>query len=82
MIMKSWPVPPARVLCGIVKLTQSNRFLRSRDAEKRLLVTAKTSSAIEGIRQPFVGDGKAARFLDTPSFTRYWKRRTASTSGR
>jgi hypothetical protein len=51
------------------KLSVSNRYLR--DPEERregLWVSAKTSSAVEGIRQPFsVRDAKTGRFISVVS---------------
>ena len=71
----------ARKIQGM-KLTKSNRFLRSPTAAASALwVSAKTSSAVEGIRQPFVRDAKTGQFTDTRTFTAHWKQR-ASKSGR
>ena len=49
-----------------MKLSQYNKFLRSRpEADAALLISAKTSSAVEGIRQPFVQDAKLGTVGDT-----------------
>lgn len=61
-----------------MKLAKSNRFLRSPKAtDLALWVSAKTSSTVEGIRQPFVRDAKAGQFRDTRTFTAYWKLRAS-----
>jgi hypothetical protein len=60
-----------------MKLSRSNRFLRSKGAaSEALYISAKTSSAVDGIRQPFSRDAKTGRFKDVASFTEYWKART------
>ena len=65
-----------------MKLIKSNRFLQSsREAATGLWVSAKTSSAVEGIRQPFARDAKAGQFTSASSLTDHWKKR-ASKSGR
>ena len=67
----------------LMKLSKSNRFLRSAlEAETGLFVSAKTSSGIEGIRWPFARAAQTGGFNDTLSFTQHWKRRTASKSAR
>ena len=66
-----------------MKLSQYNKFLRSRpEADAALLISAKTSSAVEGIRQPFAQDAKLDTVGDTRAFTERWKRRAASRSAR
>src|SRR5439155_22655358 len=66
-----------------MKLSQYNKFLRSRpEADAALLISAKTSSAVEGIRQPFVQDAKLGTVGDTRACTERWKRRAASRSAR
>jgi hypothetical protein len=65
-----------------MNLSKSNRFLRSpKAAAYALWVSAKTSSAVEGIRQPFA----AGPFTSNPStaaaLVDYWKQR-ASKFGR
>jgi hypothetical protein len=65
-----------------MKLIKANRFLRSAaKAASGLWVSAKTSSAIEGIRQPFARDANTGQFKDIRTFTEHWKLR-ASKSGR
>lgn len=65
-----------------MKLSKSNAFLRSpTTAAAALWVSAKTSSAVEGIRQPFVRDAKTGQFTDIRMFTAHWKK-LASKSGR
>jgi hypothetical protein len=65
-----------------MKLTKSNRFLRSPEAAASALwVSAKTSSAVEGIRQPFAAGPFDMKTRTAAAFIDYWKQR-ASKSGR
>ena len=65
-----------------MKLTKSNRFLHSPTAAASALwVSAKTSSAVEGIRQPFAAGSFALKTPTSAALIDYWKRR-ASKSGR
>jgi len=61
-------------------LKESNPYLRSRTEASRkaaLRISAKTSSAVEGIRAPF-SEGVAAKApVSRESFTAYWQRRAA-----
>jgi hypothetical protein len=62
-----------------MKLSQSNRFLQDKTlAMAGLIASARTSSGIEGIRQPFERALKATGITDVRSFTDYWKQRAAS----
>ena len=66
-----------------MKLSQSNRFLQDKTAAKAgLIVSARTSSGIEGIRQPFERAIKASGITDARSFTEHWKQRAASRSAK
>jgi hypothetical protein len=61
-------------------LKESNPYLRSRTAAARkaaLRISAKTSSAVEGIRAPFATSGKAKAPATLESFTAYWQQRAA-----
>jgi hypothetical protein len=65
-----------------MKLTKSNRFLRSPTAAASALwVSAKTSSAIEGIRQPFAAGQFETKTPTAAALIDYWKQRV-SKSGR
>jgi len=65
-----------------MKLSKSNRFLRSPTAAASgLWVSAKTSSAVEGIRQPFAAEVIALKTTSVAALIDYWKQR-ASKSGR
>jgi hypothetical protein len=58
------------------KLAAANIYLR--DAATRdsgLWASAKTSSAIEGIRQPFAHKRRAAVFPSAQAFIEHWKQR-------
>lgn len=60
----------------------ANRYLRSTaEARSRLWISAKTSSAIEGIRKPFTEEARRQQPDDLAAFIAYWKRR-ASVSAR
>lgn len=62
-----------------MKLSKSNPFLQDKTKAKgALIVSARTSSAIEGIRRPFERAIEAVDITDTRSFTEHWKLRTAS----
>lgn len=64
-----------------MKLAKSNPFLVvAREAESGLFISAKTSSAIEGIRQPFTSDAKMGRFTSASAFTEHWKRRASKSA--
>jgi hypothetical protein len=57
-----------------MKLSKSNRFLRSpKAAAYALWVSARTSSAVEGIRQPFAAGPSALETPTTAAFIDYWK---------
>ena len=61
------------------KLTDTNPYLKPGPArEAGLHMSAKTSSAVEGIRAPF---NKKDSFspANTAEFIAYWKRRVAAT---
>lgn len=59
-----------------MSLKQSNPYLKSASVRKAALrVTAKTSSAVEGIHAPFAKDKSADLPADAEAFTAYWKRR-------
>jgi hypothetical protein len=61
-------------------LSRSNPHLRSRAGRKAALrLSAKTSSAVEGIRAPFTKDTRAKPPKDVKAFIAYWKRRVAAT---
>jgi hypothetical protein len=65
-----------------MKLSKSNPFLRSASAAKSALwVSAKTSSAIEGIRQPFATGPDSAQPATARALIDHWKKRS-SRSGR
>ncbi len=67
---------------GSVKLSKSNRYLRSSATPADALwISAKTSSAIEGIRHPYADGKRAARPATVQAFIEYWKKRS-SVSGR
>lgn len=58
-------------------LSQSNPHLRSAANRKvALRRSARTSSAVEGIRAPFAKRVKAPK--DVKAFIAYWKRRAAA----
>ena len=64
------------------KLAAANTFLRDPETRERgLWTSAKTSSAIEGIRQPFADKGSRATFPTAKALTDHWKKRS-SRSGR
>jgi hypothetical protein len=61
-----------------MKLSQSNRFLRSpKAAASALWMSAKTSSAVEGIRQPFTAGPSALKTPTAAAFIDYWKQRAS-----
>jgi len=65
-----------------MKLSKSNPFLRSASkAKSALWVSAKSSSAIEGIRQPFAAGSNAAQPATAQALIDHWKKRS-SRSGR
>lgn len=62
-------------------LKQSNPHLKSASTRKAALrVSAQTSSAVEGIRAPFVNDKDAEAPASTEAFIAHWKRRVAATA--
>lgn len=64
-------------------LKESNPYLRSRTVAARkaaLRISAKTSSAVEGIRAPFAADANAKPPATQESFTAYWQQRAASSA--
>ena len=64
-----------------MKLAKSNRFLHpSKQAATGLWVSAKTSSAVEGIRQPFSRGAKHEEFASERAFTDYWKQRVSKSA--
>lgn len=66
-----------------MKLSQSNRFLQDKTlAMAGLVASARTSSGIEGIRQPFERAIQASGVTDVRSFSEYWKQRVASKSAK
>ncbi len=61
-----------------MKLSQSNPFLLDKTAAKAsLIVSARTSSSIEGIRQPFERATKTVDITDSRTLTAYWQQRAA-----
>lgn len=67
---------------SLMKLAKSNPFLRSTArADALLWISAKTSSAIEGIRQPFANGRNGLNVSSTEALIDYWKKRS-SASGR
>jgi len=65
----------------VTTLKQSNPYLKSASVRNAALrVTAKTSSAVEGIHAPFAKDKSANLPADAEAFTAYWKRRVAGTA--
>jgi hypothetical protein len=66
---------------GGMKLSQSNRYLQDKtQAKSGLIVSARTSSGVEGIRQPFERATQTVDITDTRTFTAHWKQRAASKS--
>ena len=66
-----------------MKLSQSNPFLLDKMAAKAsLIVSARTSSGIEGIRQPFERAVKTIGITDTRTFTEHWQQRAAPKSAK
>ena len=64
-----------------MKLSQSNLFLRDKTAAKAsLIVSARTSSGIEGIRQPLERAIKTVGITNTRAFTEHWQQRAAPKS--
>jgi hypothetical protein len=66
-------------------LNESNPYLRSRSEASRkaeLRISAKTSSAVEGIRAPFAEDRLAEAPASWEGFTAYWQQRAALTARR
>lgn len=65
-----------------MKLSKSNPFLRSpKAAASALWISAKTSSAVEGIRQPFAKGSLALKTPTAAALIDYWNQR-ASKPGR
>ena len=74
---------PIKGKIGTMKLALSNQHLRDKiKAKADLIVSARTSSGVEGIRQPFERAVMDADITDTRSFTAHWKLRTASKSAK
>ena len=62
-------------------LKQSNPYLKSTSARKAALrMSAQTSSAVEGIRAPFVKDKRTPTPTSIKAFVAHWKRRVAATA--
>jgi hypothetical protein len=64
-------------------LKESNPYLRSRTEATRkaaLRISAKTSSAVEGIHAPFATSAKANAPATQESFTAYWQQRAAASA--
>ena len=62
-------------------LKQTNPHLKSPAARKAALrISAKTSSAVEGIRAPFANGSNADRPISTDAFIAHWKRRVSATA--
>ncbi|MFN7551279.1 MAG: hypothetical protein ACK59M_01280 [Pseudomonadota bacterium] len=62
-------------------LKKSNPHLKSAAARKAALqVSAKTSSAVEGIRAPFARASKAGAPTSAKAFIAHWKQRVAATA--
>jgi hypothetical protein len=64
-------------------LKETNPYLRSRSEVTRkaaLRISAKTSSAVEGICAPFAANTKATTLVTHENFTAYWLQRAASTA--
>lgn len=60
-------------------LKKSNPHLSNEAARKiALRVSAKTSSAVEGIHAPFADGKRAVELKSTKSLVTYWKRRVAA----
>ena len=65
-----------------MKLSRSNRYLKaSENPRDALWISAKTSSAIEGIRHPYADGKQADRPATVKAFIEYWKKKAAA-SGR
>jgi hypothetical protein len=64
----------------IMTLKESNPYLRNRsDATRKaaLRISAKTSSAVEGIRAPFSDGATAKTPASREGFIAYWQQRAA-----
>ena len=64
-------------------LKESNPYLRRRSEATRkaaLRISAKTSSAVEGIRAPFAESNPVKAPATQESFTAYWQQRAASSA--
>jgi hypothetical protein len=62
-------------------LKESNPHLKLPAARKAALrVSARTSSAVEGIRAPFAKGTSARRPASFAAFIAYWKRRAAASA--
>jgi len=60
-------------------LKQSNPHLKSAVVrEAALRVSARTSSAVEGIRAPFVKGAQSASPASTEAFIEHWKQRVGA----
>ena len=66
-----------------MSLKESNPYLRNHTVAARkaaLRISAKTSSAVEGIRAPFATGANAKAPSTQESFTSYWQQRAASSA--
>ena len=45
-----------------------------------LVGVRKTSSAVEGIRQPFARDAKSGQFINAQCFVDHWKKRASKSA--
>ena len=64
-------------------LKESNPYLRRRTEATRkaaLRISAKTSSAVEGIRAPFAESNPVRAPTTQEIFTAYWQKRAASSA--
>jgi hypothetical protein len=68
-----------RRIISRMKLKQSNPYLKSAaDRKAALRISAETSSAVEGIRAPFVKGRGTQAPASKKAFIAHWKRRVAS----
>lgn len=67
--------PPQHGTIQLVKLSESNSYLRpKKKAANALYVSARTSSGIEGIRKPFKGKASSTRVASKRAFIAYWSK--------
>jgi hypothetical protein len=65
-----------------MKLSKSNPFLRSpKAAASGLWESAKTSSAVEGIRQPFAAGQFEMKMRTAEALINYWKQHASKCRG-